>query len=271
MSGWRWRSPPRRSAGSSGARLGRSAPTQGGGGFKLWRLRSGSIYVRSMLWQEGCEMRTRWQRTGFLHRVAKFGDDLVWYLNPTANRFFVNGMGHPWIPLHLSNDIIAKTPLFSRDCEVVVHFASFWSDRIDKIVPRPIDTDVKESAFDALLREWRQNHSPGDPSMCPSCHDRRREKGRGLDGRRAYRCRVCRTVWEYPGGTRQPKYSPQRKCYQFASSGAGYAAFASLDGCYISGQHATAHIERTLPLCAGSEIVLSFRGNLKGDSAYVRT
>ena len=46
------------------------------------------------------------------------------------------------------------------------------------------------------------------------------EKGRGLDGRRAYRCRVCGSTWTNGLQGRTRRYSPQRTGYQFADTGA---------------------------------------------------
>lgn len=49
--------------------------------------------------------------------------------------------------------------------------------------------------------------------VCPVCGKAHLEKGRAADGRRAYRCLVCRHVWT-DGATRK-KFHTQRVGYQF--------------------------------------------------------
>lgn len=46
------------------------------------------------------------------------------------------------------------------------------------------------------------------------------EKGRAMDGRRAYRCRLCGATWTNGLQGRTRRYSPQRTGYQFADTGA---------------------------------------------------
>ncbi len=53
---------------------------------------------------------------------------------------------------------------------------------------------------------------------CPSCHHAGIDKGRAFDGRRAYRCQKCGTVWTEGLQGRERKYSNQRESYQFANS-----------------------------------------------------
>jgi len=49
------------------------------------------------------------------------------------------------------------------------------------------------------------------------------EKGRAMDGRRAYRCPVCVSVWTEGMQGRVKRYSSQRPGYQFADTGAADA------------------------------------------------
>ena len=55
-------------------------------------------------------------------------------------------------------------------------------------------------------------------SPCAKCGNRRPEKGRALDGRRAYRCQSCGETWTEGMQGRSKKYSKQREGYQFADS-----------------------------------------------------
>ena len=55
---------------------------------------------------------------------------------------------------------------------------------------------------------------------CPQCRTTCPEKGRALDGRRAYRCRSCRRTWTDGLQGRARHYSEQRQGYQFADTGA---------------------------------------------------
>ena len=57
-------------------------------------------------------------------------------------------------------------------------------------------------------------------NICRNCHFPYPDKGRALDGRRAYRCSNYGTEWTngLQGGER--KYSHQRNGNQFADSGA---------------------------------------------------
>lgn len=46
------------------------------------------------------------------------------------------------------------------------------------------------------------------------------DKGRALDGRRAYRCQLCKSIWTYGTQNREKRYSPQRNGFQFSNTGA---------------------------------------------------
>lgn len=52
------------------------------------------------------------------------------------------------------------------------------------------------------------------------CGSKYLDKGRAFDGRRAYRCKVCETVWTYGMQGRERDYSPQRQGNQFHDTGA---------------------------------------------------
>ena len=51
-----------------------------------------------------------------------------------------------------------------------------------------------------------------------SCGCNRFEKGRAMDGRRAYRCKQCGSIHTYGMQGRKKTYSQQRESYQFADS-----------------------------------------------------
>ena len=46
------------------------------------------------------------------------------------------------------------------------------------------------------------------------------DRGRAMDGRRAYRCQMCGGTWTQGMQGRQRQYSVQRPGYQFANTGA---------------------------------------------------
>lgn len=50
---------------------------------------------------------------------------------------------------------------------------------------------------------------------CKACHGHDLEKGRALDGRRAYRCGQCGNRWTEGLQGREQKYSKQRMGDQF--------------------------------------------------------
>ncbi len=51
------------------------------------------------------------------------------------------------------------------------------------------------------------------------------DKGRAVDGRRAYRCKVCRTVFTEGLQGRKKRFHNQREGYQFFDSkGTGYVS-----------------------------------------------
>ena len=52
------------------------------------------------------------------------------------------------------------------------------------------------------------------------CRSRHIDKGRAIDGRRVYRCRVCGCCWTLGGVEYKKRYSPQRDGYQFHDTGA---------------------------------------------------
>ena len=56
--------------------------------------------------------------------------------------------------------------------------------------------------------------------MCTICRCKGKhiEKGRAADGRRAYRCGFCGTIWTNGLQGRKRKYAKQRSGYQFATS-----------------------------------------------------
>ena len=53
---------------------------------------------------------------------------------------------------------------------------------------------------------------------CANCRHTGVDKGRAMDGRRAYRCQRCGNVWTEGLQGRERKYSPQRDGYQFADT-----------------------------------------------------
>ena len=58
-------------------------------------------------------------------------------------------------------------------------------------------------------------------SLCLYCGKKAEiDKGRALDGRRAYRCCNCRRIWTYGLNGRKRQYSHQRDGYQFHNTGA---------------------------------------------------
>ena len=59
-----------------------------------------------------------------------------------------------------------------------------------------------------------------DLRPCPICRNAAPDKGRAMDGRRAYRCRSCDYIWTDGLQGRERKYSPQRPYYQFGDTGA---------------------------------------------------
>lgn len=52
------------------------------------------------------------------------------------------------------------------------------------------------------------------------CNASNPEKGRAMDGRRAYRCRSCGSEWTEGMQGRAKQYSKQRPSNQFANTGA---------------------------------------------------
>ncbi len=54
---------------------------------------------------------------------------------------------------------------------------------------------------------------------CPSCKHKGFDKGRAMDGRRAYRCQQCGGIWSEGNQGREQKWSKQREGYQFADGG----------------------------------------------------
>lgn len=58
------------------------------------------------------------------------------------------------------------------------------------------------------------------PNDCPKCKQEHPDKGRAMDGRRAYRCRGCGTVWTNGMQGRKKRYSTQRQHNQFHDTGA---------------------------------------------------
>lgn len=57
-------------------------------------------------------------------------------------------------------------------------------------------------------------------TMCDACQHKGIDRGRALDGRRAYRCQRCGNIWTNGRNGRTPRYSAQRPGYQFADTGA---------------------------------------------------
>lgn len=55
---------------------------------------------------------------------------------------------------------------------------------------------------------------------CLVCQTPKPEKGRAMDGRRAYRCACCGNVWTEGMQGREKQYSEQRPGYQFRDTGA---------------------------------------------------
>lgn len=55
-------------------------------------------------------------------------------------------------------------------------------------------------------------------NRCSNCFYEYSDKGRGLDGRRVYRCQNCGKTWSLGMQGRQKKYSKQRLGNQFADS-----------------------------------------------------
>lgn len=53
---------------------------------------------------------------------------------------------------------------------------------------------------------------------CAVCQTPKPDKGRAMDGRRAYRCTSCGNVWTEGMQGRKKKYSKQRDGNQFADS-----------------------------------------------------
>lgn len=53
---------------------------------------------------------------------------------------------------------------------------------------------------------------------CAVCQTPKPDKGRAMDGRRAYRCKSCGNVWTEGMQGREKRYSNQRDGYQFADS-----------------------------------------------------
>lgn len=51
--------------------------------------------------------------------------------------------------------------------------------------------------------------------LCPNCRHPDYDKGRAYDGRRAYRCKKCGSIWTEGMQGRKKKYSEQRLSYQF--------------------------------------------------------
>lgn len=57
-------------------------------------------------------------------------------------------------------------------------------------------------------------------TTCEQCNERVEvDKGRAIDGRRAYRCKNCRQVWTVGLQGRKPTYNKQRIGIQFADTG----------------------------------------------------
>ena len=54
---------------------------------------------------------------------------------------------------------------------------------------------------------------------CDNCQTPKPDKGRAIDGRRAYRCVNCGNIWTEGLQGRKQKWSKQRQDYQFADSG----------------------------------------------------
>lgn len=60
---------------------------------------------------------------------------------------------------------------------------------------------------------------------CANCQTPNPDKGRAFDGRRAYRCKNCKTIWTEGLQGRERTHSEQREGYQFADSkGSGHIA-----------------------------------------------
>jgi len=56
---------------------------------------------------------------------------------------------------------------------------------------------------------------------CPRCKHLGYDKGRAVDGRRAYRCQKCGETWsEGWQGMSKQRFYKQREGYQFANTGA---------------------------------------------------
>lgn len=55
--------------------------------------------------------------------------------------------------------------------------------------------------------------------ICSNCGHCRPDKGRAMDGRRAYRCPSCGHQWTYGLQGRKRQYSPQRIGNQFYDTG----------------------------------------------------
>jgi len=56
--------------------------------------------------------------------------------------------------------------------------------------------------------------------VCGKCNFTGIDKGRAFDGRRAYRCQRCGSIWTQGMQGRKRTYSKQRMTDQFADSGA---------------------------------------------------
>lgn len=50
---------------------------------------------------------------------------------------------------------------------------------------------------------------------CLICYNSDIEKGRAMDGRRAYRCNQCKAIWTAGRQKRKLRYSNQRQGFQF--------------------------------------------------------
>ncbi len=80
-------------------------------------------------------------------------------------------------------------------------------------------------------------HHPRTKSKsCPRCEHTGLDLGRGLDGRRAYRCQKCGHEWTDGRQGRRQRYSPQRIGMQFANTGAHrwgeeYRMYGPVPGC----------------------------------------
>lgn len=60
---------------------------------------------------------------------------------------------------------------------------------------------------------------------CAYCQTTNPDKGRAVDGRRAYRCKCCGSIWTEGMQGREIKIQKQRLSYQFADSkGVGHIA-----------------------------------------------